>query len=782
MSRLFKSFLMGGFECSTHRLRNGKRLDLLASTGHDRFAAQDYRALREFGVQTVRDGIRWHLIDRGGALDFSSVIPMLEAAEETGTEALWDIFHFGWPDDIDPYSAEFVRRYARLAREFARVLLDHTSRTPFIAPCNEISFLSWAGGDVAYLNPYSKGRGWEFKIQLARAALAAIEEIRGVSSAIRLVYPEPVIHLAGRPDVPGDDAEAEGYRLLQYQAWDMIAGRLEPSLGGREEYLEILGLNFYDRNQWVNHGDTLKRGDSRYKPFSQMIAEVWERYRRPLLVAETGVEDDQRPAWLAYIAAECRRARRQGIPVEGLCWYPIANHLGWEDDRRCHNGLLGFADDKGVRRPYEPLAAEWRRQLRMFDDEQDGGANPAPENGRAGAGGVSESGGPSSPPDILCMSHLRWNFVFQRPQHLMSRFARQARVFFFEEPVFDEPAPRLDVRRCPSSGVWIATPMLPAGLPQVEAERMQARLLKDLLSSHDVRRFRFWFYSPMALPLTTGLEPELVIYDCMDELSLFHGAPAELLNRESLLLTRADVVFTGGHSLYEAKRSRHPNVYAFPSSVDARHFALARNGVTPPADQEAIPRPRLGFCGVIDERLDTPLLRAAAERRPDWQFVMLGPVVKIDPEALPRAANIHYLGGRPYQELPAYFAGWDAAIMPFARNDATRFISPTKTPEYLAAGLPVVSTSIRDVVRGYAGGGYVRIADDPAEFIAAAEAAMNADRKDPGRLERVDALLRGMSWDVTWRQMKIAMEAAAERRTARSAASEPFAALREQYA
>jgi glycosyltransferase involved in cell wall biosynthesis len=251
------------------------------------------------------------------------------------------------------------------------------------------------------------------------------------------------------------------------------------------------------------------------------------------------------------------------------------------------------------------------------------------------------------------------------------------------------------------------TPSLPEGYRRPEAEHRQASLLKELLAANHVRNFWLWFYSPMALPVTRELDPELVIYDCMDELSLFQGAPPELLKRESLLLQLADVVFTGGYSLYEAKRDRHPNIHAFPSSVDVAHFSLARSQVKEPKDQSSIPHPRFGFCGVVDERLDLALLQRVAELRPMWQFVILGPVVKIDPGMLPCQHNIHYLGPRNYEQLPAYLASWEVAIMPFARNDATRFISPTKTPEYLAAGLPVVSTSVRDVVRGYGADGYV---------------------------------------------------------------------------
>jgi UDP-galactopyranose mutase len=374
----------------------------------------------------------------------------------------------------------------------------------------------------------------------------------------------------------------------------------------------------------------------------------------------------------------------------------------------------------------------------------------------------------SGPPDLVCLSHLRWDFVFQRPQHLMTRQARTRRVFFVEEPR-REPgaAPRLDRRR-DRGGVTVAVPVLPGGLSAGDEARLQRALLDAMMREERVHDFLLWYYTPMARAFTDHLEPRLVVYDCMDELSLFKGAPPELLERERELLERADVVFTGGWSLYEAKRRRHPNVHGVPSSVDVGHFAAARHGLAEPADQASLPRPRLGFFGVIDERLDIALLAGAARARPEWQFVMLGPVAKVDPAELPRAANIHYLGGKSYAELPAYVGGWDVALLPFARNDSTRFISPTKTPEYLAAGRPVVSTSIRDVVRPYGEEGLVRIADDVDTFVAAADAAMR-EARDPRRLARVDEMLATMSWDRTWAAMEAVMREALARRGAAEA-------------
>ncbi len=363
-------------------------------------------------------------------------------------------------------------------------------------------------------------------------------------------------------------------------------------------------------------------------------------------------------------------------------------------------------------------------------------------------------------PILLCLSHLRWSFVYQRPQHLMARFARDYPVFFFEEPIAsDEPRPWLETRR-EEGGVEVLVPRLPHGWAGREAEQAQRELLDSFLAERGRGRLILWYYTPMSLAFTEHLKADAVVYDCMDELSAFRGAPPELVTRERELLARADLVFTGGYSLYEAKRELHANAHPFPSSVDIAHFGAARDPQPDPTDQAPIGHPRLGFYGVIDERFDIELLAAIAERRPDWQFVMIGPVVKIDPASLPQRPNVHFLGGKVYDELPQYLAGWEVALMPFALNESTRFISPTKTPEYLAGGCPVVSTPITDVVRTYGDSGVVRIAGSADEFVDACEAALR-DAADRDRLLRTaDAVLADMSWDATWAQMKEKIECA----------------------
>jgi UDP-galactopyranose mutase len=358
------------------------------------------------------------------------------------------------------------------------------------------------------------------------------------------------------------------------------------------------------------------------------------------------------------------------------------------------------------------------------------------------------------PADLICLSHLRWNFVFQRPQHLMTRCARDRRVFYIEEPLMHpDIEPRLHVERV--DGITLVVPELPEGLSPEASEAEQKRLLDRFVQSSG-SPYVLWYYTPLALGFSAHWTPQAIVYDCMDELSLFKGASPLLKEREAELMRRADLVLTGGQSLFEAKRHAHGNIHAFPSSVDVSHFGRARAYISEPDDQASIPPPRLGFFGVIDERMDLDLIDGVAAARPDWHIVLLGPVVKIDPESLPKRPNLHYLGAKPYARLPDYLAGWDVALMPFARNDATRFISPTKTPEYMAAGAPVVSTSIRDVVRPYGQQGLVRIADDVPSFVQACVDAMADDRTE--RITQADAFLRQTSWDGTWNRIRVLLD------------------------
>jgi len=361
---------------------------------------------------------------------------------------------------------------------------------------------------------------------------------------------------------------------------------------------------------------------------------------------------------------------------------------------------------------------------------------------------------PATGHTLICFSHLRWNFVFQRPQHLMSRFAEAGRVIFWEEPeaALPEMEPALGVRTCAETGVIVVTPSLPETLAAEEREAILKSLLDTYLAGEEGPVVR-WYYTPMMLPFSRHIEAACTVYDCMDELANFRFAPVELLSLERELIASADVVFTGGYSLYEAKKGLHPNIHPFPSSVDRAHFGRARAMDAAPDDQGSLPRPRFGFYGVIDERMDLEMVAAVADAHPEWSIVMVGPVVKIDLADLPHRPNIHYLGGKKYEELPVYLGGWDVALMPFAINDSTKFISPTKTPEYLAGGRPVVSTPITDVIRHYGELESVFIADGAEAFIKGCEAALALVRGGDEWLNEVDLKLANLSWDITYARM-----------------------------
>lgn len=357
---------------------------------------------------------------------------------------------------------------------------------------------------------------------------------------------------------------------------------------------------------------------------------------------------------------------------------------------------------------------------------------------------------------LLCFSHLRWDFVFQRPQHLMTRAAEKWRVFYIEEPVFSDiiTFPQMIVKEMAKPiNLFVIIPQFPHGYDHSKINLFLHDMLAKIIFDFKIQNYGVWYYTPMALKFTMNLIPKVVIYDCMDELSAFRGAPTELIEMETDLLLQADVVFTGGKSLYEAKQNRHADIHAFPSSIDKKHFMQARQSMTEPDDQKNIPHPRMGFYGVVDERFDIELLRELSQSRPEWQFVIIGPVVKISPEELPKAKNIHYLGMKTYNELPLYLSGWDVALLLFALNESTRFISPTKTPEYLAALKPVVSTPIQDVIIPYGGLGLVSIAENAQEFETAIEAALTQEEVSGWRIQ-VDTFLQQNSWDITWDNMK----------------------------
>lgn len=360
---LFEGVFLGGFECSSQLREDGRRLDLLASTQHDVFAEADYARLKSVRMTACRDGVSWVKSEpRPGVFDFSGVLPRLVAARELGVRVSWDLMHFGWPDGLDVFGPHFPDRLARYAAAFARLHAEECDEPPVISPVNEMSYLAWAGGDVRCMNPFEAGRGVELKAQLVRATIASIDAIRAICPRARFLQPEPVIQIVPAAEHPKTWRRVESDNLLQYQAWDMLVGEVWPSLGGHPRYLDLIGVNFYPDNQFMLDGTTIFRGDERYRPFSQMLLEVAARYRRPMIVSETGAEGSDRQPWLRYVCDEAERALAQGCPLHGITLYPVVNHPGWADHRHCHNGLWDYADAHGEREVCEPLLAEVRHQ------------------------------------------------------------------------------------------------------------------------------------------------------------------------------------------------------------------------------------------------------------------------------------------------------------------------------------------------------------------------------------------------------------------------------------
>lgn len=364
----FKSFFMGGFECSTHRDARGRRLDMIAATRHDEFASADYQRLIDLDIKTCRDGLRWHLIETEPfRYDFASLERQISAVRETGIQVVWDLFHYGFPDGLDIFQEEFIDRFASFCRASTEHLVAELGEDLFVCPVNEISFFSWIAGHEGVFYPCAKGRGPELKRQLVRAALVSSDVIRAVAPKARLVMTDPAIHVVSRSKSPTARRAAESYRRSQFEAFDMIVGLKEPELGGGSDKLDIIGLNYYFHNQWhYPSRRKIPRGHEVYRPLSEILGEFYLRYKKPLVIAETGIEDDERPYWFRYVCEQTAVADSNGVDMNGVCLYPIVNHPGWADDRHCHNGLWDYADDSGSREVYQPLASEIEYQYGLL--------------------------------------------------------------------------------------------------------------------------------------------------------------------------------------------------------------------------------------------------------------------------------------------------------------------------------------------------------------------------------------------------------------------------------
>ncbi len=371
MPRTFSSFFIGGFECSTHKLLDGKRLDLVRSTQHDTFALQDYLRLKEQGIRVARDGLRWHIIEaRSGEYDFSTLAPMVRAAQQSEVLVIWDLLHFGWPDHWDIFAADFPERFAAFVRNAAEWFKRNAGPPYWFTPVNEISWVAWAGGSAGCINPFATDKALEIKMQLVRCAVTAVRTVREIIPEAKFTSVDPIVHVVPTPGKPEEISIASQRNESKFEAWDMLYGRVSPELGGAQDLFDLIGVNFYPHNEWIlsEEGQGFIRTDHpSYKPFRELLADVWARYQTPIYISETGTEDEERVPWMRYVCEEVAAAIESGIPIEGICIYPIVNHPGWVDDRHCYNGLWDYANERGEREIYEPLEAEIHRWQQVFD-------------------------------------------------------------------------------------------------------------------------------------------------------------------------------------------------------------------------------------------------------------------------------------------------------------------------------------------------------------------------------------------------------------------------------
>lgn len=361
--RLFRSFFQGSFPCSTACRTPGKRLDMVISSGHDMLLDKDYAALVEQHILTARDGARWHLIEKtANKYDWETFLPMITAARRHNLEIIWELAHFGYPQHLNIWKAEFVEHFERFARAMAQLMYDQGVVRPFFTPINQISFWSWAGADVAWFNPHVANRGKELKRQLVRASLAAIHAIREVYPDARFVLTDPLVQIATHPDNPDSKPYADAQHQAQFEAWDMLAGRLDKELGGSEDCLDIPGLNYYPDNHWFFPDRPMEAGHPSRVPLHTLLAQCWQRYQRPMLLAETGAEGNMCAPWLQEVSENIAVALENGIAIEGVSLYPVVECPAWADDRRSPGPLLGLGDPNGNRTLHEALALVLRSQ------------------------------------------------------------------------------------------------------------------------------------------------------------------------------------------------------------------------------------------------------------------------------------------------------------------------------------------------------------------------------------------------------------------------------------
>ena len=772
-------------------------IDQYAWTQHDRFWKDDFRRVRnELGCRWMRYSVHWHQIEKSpGNFDWSWSDKRIDFASDLGINLIIDLVHFGTPawlpdafGDID-----FPIALERFSREFGR---RYAGRIPSICPINEPLITALFSGDVGVWPPHGKSLSSYMTVLsrttqgLARSITALRETMPGVEIVIC-----DALEFASECPAAEDNCGSEILRGLRedvalrnnrrHVVLDLITGRVDQEhqlhkwlvnhgfspmdlnwfLRNAVE-IDLIGLDYYTHSEMELYpvaDHWRQRVPAKLAGLKQTARDYWDRYRLPLMITETSCcgPDERRQEWLDFTVSDLRVLRSEGIPVIGYTWWPLLDHLDW-DGALLHQ--IGKIHAVGIYR-LERHHGEMRRVatglVPAFQELVRGGDRSAGEM-KTESASISKSGitrkkkGIMRTPldyPIVVHCHLRWEGVWQRPQQFISRLSKNHRVLFVEGPLLvdEDVPPRYELLPVPEyPHITIMQTFFPAARFQdgawVDAERL--RLLREALHGPLAGQFDRpvqWFYDPMAVVSFAGqLDERAIVYDCMDELSQFKFAPADLIQRERQLLAKANVVFTGGRKLWESKSRFNPNCHFYGCGVEIQHFAKARSNETAvPTDLDFVPRPILGFFGVVDERMDYELIEKLAEANPDWSIVMIGPVVKIDPNFLPVRPNIFWLGRRNYPQLPAYTKAFNVCLMPFALNEATEYINPTKALEYMATGKPIVSSAVPDVISNF--GEVVKIARSHEEFLQLCRDA--AENPDAALIEHGLQMAQQNSWE-----------------------------------
>lgn len=740
-----RSFWMGGFEGADHLDPQNRPLDMVQAHGHLAQLDEDYARAAAAGLRTVRESIGWRLCEpRPGRFDLARPLQMARCARRHGLQILWTVMHYGTPPDVDLRDDALIERFAAFAAAVARALGGQGAEPPVYTLVNEIGFLSWAVSQTNMLGAYQGGdgrqpstrvSGYEVKRRLVRATLAATEAVRRIDPQARFLQVEPLVHVVaprGRPELAPLAAQVAGY---QWQAWDLLAGLAEPGLGGGPGMLDLLGVNHYHSGQW--EVETEQRlwwhaRDPRRRGLDALLQDAWQRYGRPLLVAETSHVGAGRAAWLSDVACQALHARAAGVPLLGLCLYPLVDRPDWNDASAWHHsGLWDVAQpplarqalERLAHRPYARALALWQQRL----------PEPATAAERA---------------TLSVFSHRPWDLLQHRTLHLMTELATDHRILFVEPPVPGEGPARL-LRSCPWPGVEVLQPLVPGAAEGFDGAppHAMAALLAPALGPGALA----WVCTPLALPLLRALRLRAAVYDCAEGPPLGAAAPRWRL-QQARLLREAALVCAAGPALARALAAQRQGVESLFQAVDAAHFAPAAVAPGGSEAQEAarllggLAGPLIGHVGHIGAHVDLALLAAIADARPHWQLVLIGPVVLPAGTPLPQRANLHWLGAQPYSLLPALLAWLQLGLVAWHRDAHTALAHPPQLLEFLAAGKPVVSVPLPDVHDLYAA--VVETAEDAAGLVQACEAALQREGvHDLHRHARIQAMLARCSWE-----------------------------------